>query len=73
MTSFLINAAKYYAAQPPQNSARECIWESLNPYTQSGYTKCHSASTEPPVSPLTADGRIPCEALDHHTVTAKSL
>ena len=34
MTSFLINAAKYYAAEPHQDAAWEYLWDSLDEYTQ---------------------------------------
>lgn len=49
--TFLIDAAKYYAAEPHQDAAWEWLWESLDPYTQQVFVDCYRDSPEPPVTP----------------------
>lgn len=48
--SFLIDAAKYYAAQPHQDAAWDFLWESLDSYTQQVFMDCYRDAPEPDTS-----------------------
>lgn len=56
--SFLINAAKYYAAQPHQDAAWEYLWDSLDEYTQDVFIDAYRDGpkpSEPTVGLITVD------------------
>jgi hypothetical protein len=55
MTSFLTDAAKYYAAQPHQDAAWEYLWDSLDEYTQTEFMVAYRGSTEDPEGLITLD------------------
>lgn len=55
MTSFLINAAKYYAAQPHQDAALEYLWASLDEYTQDCFIDAYRNAPEAPEGLITLD------------------
>ena len=55
MTSFLTDAAKYYAAQPHQDAAWEYLWDSLDEYTQTEFMAAYRDSTEDPEGLITLD------------------
>ena len=45
--TFLIDAAKYYAAEPHQDAAWEYLWDSLDEYTQQVFMDAYRASPAP--------------------------
>jgi hypothetical protein len=56
MTSFLIDAAKYYAAKPHQDAAWEYLWDSLDEYTQDVFKDAYRDAPEPSTNnPLEVD------------------
>ena len=55
MTSFLIDAAKYYAAEPHQDAAWEYLWDSLDEYTQDCFMDAYRDAPEAPEGIITAD------------------
>ena len=71
--TFILNAAKYYAAKPHQDAAWEWLWESLDPYTQEGFKEAYRASPEPPVAPIPSEGIITLEVFEQLTGYSKSL
>jgi predicted chitinase len=67
MTSFLIDAAKYYAAQPHQDAAWEYLWASVDEYTQDCFMDAYRDSPEPP------EGLITLEIFEQLTGYSASL
>ena len=70
MTSFLIDAAKYYAAQPHQDAAWEYLWDSLDEYTQDVFMDAYRDAPEPPEP---AEGFITVDVFAELTGYAASL
>jgi len=68
--SFLINAAKYYAAQPHQDAAWEYLWESLDEYTQQVFM---DAYRDAPEAPEPVGGIITAEVFSQLTGYAAEL
>ncbi len=64
MTSFLIDAAKYYAAKPHQDAAWEYLWASLDEYTQDCFMDAYRDAPEPPER---VDGIITAEVFSQLT------
>lgn len=48
MSTFLIDAAKYYVAQPHQDAAWDYLWDSLDEYTQDVFKDAYRDAPEPP-------------------------
>ena len=67
MTSFLIDAAKYYAAQPHQDNAWEYLWDSLDDFTKKVFMDAYRDSTEDP------EGLITLEVFEELTGYSASL
>jgi hypothetical protein len=55
MASFLIDAAKYYAAEPHQDAAWEYLWDSLDEYTQDCFKDAYRDAPEPPEGIITLE------------------
>jgi hypothetical protein len=67
MASFLIDAAKYYAAEPHQDAAWEYLWDSLDEYTQDCFKDAYRDAPEPP------EGIITLEVFEQLTGYSASL
>ena len=65
--AYLIDAAKYYAAQPHQDAAWEYLWDSLDEYTQQVFIDAYRDAPEPP------EGLITLEVFEQLTGYSASL
>ncbi len=53
--SFILDAAKYYAALPHQDAAWEYLWASLDEYTQDCFMDAYRDAPEAPEGLITLD------------------
>jgi hypothetical protein len=65
--TYLIDAAKYYAAEPHQDAAWEWLWNSLDEYTQTEFMVAYRDAPEPP------EGIITLEVFEQLTGYSASL
>jgi putative chitinase len=68
--SFILNAAKYYAALPHQDAAWEYLWASLDEYTQDCFMDAYRDAPEAPEAP---EGLITLDIFEQLTGYSASL